>query len=116
MQDQCVRKIPVGVSCSRLGEEDDPCAGRIALYLTRFEAETTRMAWGDVCGCEGEYAGWVREAGWKLDQDRETEKPMTLCKSLAHVMILPEIPPFRGPMDRLKKTSLLKFVILAPPS
>jgi hypothetical protein len=31
MQDQYVRKIPVGVSCSRLGEEDDPCAGRTTL-------------------------------------------------------------------------------------
>jgi len=59
-------------------------------------------------GLEKQVGSWIK--------NRETEKPMTLCKSLAHVMILPEIPPFRGPMDRLKKTSLLKIVILAPPS
>jgi hypothetical protein len=59
--------------------------------------------------------GFEKQAGSWI-KNRETEKPMTLRKSLAHVMILPEIPPFRGPMDRLKKTSLLKIVILAPPS
>jgi hypothetical protein len=83
MQDQYVRKIPVGVSCSRLGEEDDPCAGWTTLYLTRFETETARFAWDEVCGCESGYAGWVREAGWKLDQESRSQEADNFVQAIS---------------------------------
>jgi hypothetical protein len=57
-------------------------------------------------GFEKQVGSWIK--------NREAKKPITLCKPLAHVMIHPEMPPFREPMDRLKKTSFLKIIILAP--
>jgi hypothetical protein len=59
-------------------------------------------------GFEKQVGSWIK--------NRETKKSITLCKTLAHVIILPEMPPFREPMNRLKKTSFPKIVILAPPS
>jgi hypothetical protein len=107
-------KIPVGVPCSRLGDEDDPCTGRKTLYLMRFETETARTARDEVVDSRADILGGFEKQVGSWINNREAKKSMTLCKTLAHVMILPEIPRFRGPMDRLKRTSFLKIVILAP--
>jgi hypothetical protein len=83
MQDQCVRKIPVGVPCSRLGDEDDPYTSRKTLYLMRFETETARTARDEVCGFEGGYPGWVREAGWKLDRESRNQEADDLVQVIS---------------------------------
>jgi len=41
------------------------------------------MAWDDVCGCEGGYAGWVREAGWKLDQESRNREADDLVQVIS---------------------------------
>jgi hypothetical protein len=90
-------------------------AGKPFISCVSKRKQLARLGMGSVDSRADILDGFEKQVGSWI-KNREAKKPMTLCKTSAHVMILPEIPPFRGPMDRLKKTSFLKIVILAPPS